>query len=101
MRARVLGSRFSVLGGRAGLRTENRELRTGAVRTMKVQTRMPRRPTTGISVRKAMVRNDFCRGEILRLPSQPSMRNLIFAQSVPRGTLRRPHETAILRAAAF
>ena len=47
-----------------------------------------------------MVRNDFCRGEILRLPSQPSMRNSIFAQTASRGTLRRPHETAILRAAA-
>lgn len=47
-----------------------------------------------------MVRNDFCRGEILRLPSQPSMRNSIFAQTTGRGTLRRPHETAILRAAA-
>ena len=48
-----------------------------------------------------MVRNDFCRGEILRLPSQPSMRDPIFAQTARRGTLRRPHETAILRAAAF
>ena len=97
MRARVLGSRFSVLGGlgRGELRTENRELLTGTIRTMNVQTRMPRRPTTGSSVRKAMVRNDFCRGEILRLPSQPSMRKTIFAQTGGRGTLRRPHETAI------
>jgi hypothetical protein len=46
-----------------------------------------------------MVRNDFCRGEILRLPSQPSMRRSIFAQTARRVTLRRPHETAILRAA--